>query len=245
VSTHLTIGTVAKLLGITPKTIRNYHRIGLLPEPARTAAGYRCYGAADILRLQHIKRLQGLGLTLQQVRAMLGEPDQERSLRSVLHTLHAEVTTQIVVLEARRERIVHLLADATLDALTQSAELPPTLARLQPHLGDLHAEITPALWELDIRLFAQLDTFLSNDPAYQELQHDLVQCIVAHPDAYRQLVAWGERFAAPAHAPEDASELVSLTRDLLLMQTQNPVLARMPATQETANGTIITRVYAE
>ncbi len=240
VSAYLTIGTVAKILGVTPKTIRHYHRIGLLAEPPRTSAGYRCYGASDILRLQRIKQLQKPGLTLQQIKAVLGEPDQERSLRSVLHTLHNEIAAQIVILEARRKRIAHLLADVTLDALAQPAELPPTLERLHAYLGDLHAEIDPALWELDARLFAQLDAFLGDDRAYQQLQHDLVECIVAHPDAYRQLFGWGKRFVALAHAPEDAPEIALLAQELLSMPAQNPILARIAAIQSTANGEMVT-----
>jgi len=41
--TQLHIGEVAKLLGITPKTIRHYHKVGLLTEPQRTESGYRLY----------------------------------------------------------------------------------------------------------------------------------------------------------------------------------------------------------
>ena len=48
----LQIGEVAKLIGVSPKTIRYYHEIGLLAEPKRTEGGYRLYMAQDLLRLQ-------------------------------------------------------------------------------------------------------------------------------------------------------------------------------------------------
>lgn len=59
---RLTIGEAARLLGITPKAIRHYHKIGLLSEPERTASDYRLYDATALLRLQRIRRLQAMGL---------------------------------------------------------------------------------------------------------------------------------------------------------------------------------------
>lgn len=41
--TQLHIGEVAQLLGVTPRTIRHYQKVGLLAEPERTGAGYRLY----------------------------------------------------------------------------------------------------------------------------------------------------------------------------------------------------------
>jgi DNA-binding transcriptional MerR regulator len=52
------IGEVAALVGVSPKTIRYYHEVGLLAEPPRTGAGYRLYTAQDLLRLQRIRRLR-------------------------------------------------------------------------------------------------------------------------------------------------------------------------------------------
>jgi DNA-binding transcriptional MerR regulator len=78
----LQIGEVAKLIGVSPKTIRYYHEIGLLAEPKRAESGYRLYTAQDLLRLQHIRRLRSLGLPLERIREILGEPDHEQVLRN-------------------------------------------------------------------------------------------------------------------------------------------------------------------
>ena len=59
----LTIGELARLAGVTPKAIRHYHKVGLLREPERSEAGYRLYGAEDLLRLGRVRRLAGLGLS--------------------------------------------------------------------------------------------------------------------------------------------------------------------------------------
>jgi len=119
-NTKLHIGEVAKLLGITPKTIRHYHKVGLLTEPQRTESGYRLYTASALLRLQRIRRLQALGLSLKQIKTLLGEHvvGQESSLRDVLQSLLEELSTEITSLEEQRERIRMLLASDTIDIIS-------------------------------------------------------------------------------------------------------------------------------
>lgn len=56
------IGELASAAGVTVRTVRHYHSVGLLPEPAKRPNGYREYGTRDLLR---IRRLVALGLTLQ------------------------------------------------------------------------------------------------------------------------------------------------------------------------------------
>ncbi|HKD77520.1 MAG TPA: MerR family transcriptional regulator, partial [Ktedonobacterales bacterium] len=112
---QLHIGEVAELLGVTQKTIRHYHKIGLLAQPERSNSNYRLYSAGDLLRLLHIRRLQALGLTLAQIKHVLGEPDHERTLREVLVALADEIEGQIKTLTARKERIQTLLAEDTVD----------------------------------------------------------------------------------------------------------------------------------
>ena len=55
--TQLHRGEIAQLWGVTPKAIRHYQKVGLLAEPEHTEAGYRLYGAQELLRLQRIRRL--------------------------------------------------------------------------------------------------------------------------------------------------------------------------------------------
>lgn len=65
------IGELADEVGVNPKTVRYYESIGLLPDPARTDAGYRVYGADDVDRLAFIRRAQQLELTLDEIREIL------------------------------------------------------------------------------------------------------------------------------------------------------------------------------
>lgn len=67
----LTIGGLAKAAGIGVETVRFYERRGLIPEPARTAAGYRQYAPGVIERVRFIRRAQGLGFTLAEIAELL------------------------------------------------------------------------------------------------------------------------------------------------------------------------------
>jgi DNA-binding transcriptional MerR regulator len=51
----LTVSALASTVGLSPDTVRYYERVGLLPEPARSAAGYRLYDQAAVGRLRLIK----------------------------------------------------------------------------------------------------------------------------------------------------------------------------------------------
>jgi DNA-binding transcriptional MerR regulator len=65
------IGTVAKKIGLTPDAIRFYERNALLPKSPRTDGGFRQYGESDVETLAFIRRVQGLGFTLGEIRGLL------------------------------------------------------------------------------------------------------------------------------------------------------------------------------
>lgn len=72
VESQLRIGEVARQAGVSMDTIRYYERLGLLPAPARTDNGYRLYGQEDLGRLLFIRRAKRLGLSLDEIRGLLG-----------------------------------------------------------------------------------------------------------------------------------------------------------------------------
>ncbi|MGQ0712322.1 MAG: MerR family transcriptional regulator [Gemmatimonadaceae bacterium] len=65
------IGQLAERAGVNIETIRYYERRGLLPEPVRTASGYRSYDPDAVARLRFIKRAQRLGFTLHEIEDLL------------------------------------------------------------------------------------------------------------------------------------------------------------------------------
>lgn len=65
------IGELADLAVVTTKTIRYYESIGLLPEPARTPAGYRDYDESFLQRLEVVRSARELGMSLEEVKETL------------------------------------------------------------------------------------------------------------------------------------------------------------------------------
>jgi DNA-binding transcriptional MerR regulator len=76
------IGAVAERAGVTPRTIRYYEEIGLLPGGARRKGEHRSYDDADIERLQELTRLRDLlNLSLDDLRQLLEADEARAALR--------------------------------------------------------------------------------------------------------------------------------------------------------------------
>ena len=86
---RLSVGEVARLAGVTPRTVRHYHATGLLPEPPRDSSGYRRYSSRDAITLIRAVRLRALGMPLPQVAARLAESPEgdAASLRTLADEL--------------------------------------------------------------------------------------------------------------------------------------------------------------
>jgi DNA-binding transcriptional MerR regulator len=98
----LRIGTIAELTGTTPRTIRYYEEIGLLPATgARELGKHRCYCQADVERVKDIVRLRNLlGLSLEQLSQLLAAEDAR-----------AEVTALLELVRSRRRELEKLERD--------------------------------------------------------------------------------------------------------------------------------------
>jgi DNA-binding transcriptional MerR regulator len=78
----LTVGELSRVSGVTVRTLHHYDEIGLCRPSQRTAAGYRLYDEADVLRLQQVLVLRELGLSLGEIAAAIDEaPDRVELLR--------------------------------------------------------------------------------------------------------------------------------------------------------------------
>jgi DNA-binding transcriptional MerR regulator len=223
---RLLIGEVAKLLGVTTKTIRYYEEIGLLDKPTRTEAGYRLYQPRHLLQFFRIKQLQGLGLSLEDIQAFLAKPEQEHSFEEILRALDAELASQIAELEARRQQIQELLTEEPMDPLKQSGTSSPTLKLLREHLGDqMNFEEVTASYQNN--LFAQLDSFLWSLPEYRKQQQDLIRRMTEHPQAWSQLAGVMVRIASLAEASIESEEVEQLVEEVAQLPEQNPIVAEI------------------
>jgi DNA-binding transcriptional MerR regulator len=87
VRTELRIGDVAKLAGTTPRTIRYYEEIGLLPVPDNREPGaHRTYAEADVERLTELLRLKDLlGISLEELKELVAAEGARAALRREWH----------------------------------------------------------------------------------------------------------------------------------------------------------------
>ncbi|KUL44473.1 MerR family transcriptional regulator [Streptomyces sp. NRRL F-4489] len=128
------IGELAGIAGVSTRTIRHYHHLGLLPEPERRANGYREYGLRDAVALARVRRLTELGLGLEEVRDVLAD-DAGRELREVLTELDADLARQEEALRERRARLADLLRR------TEEPGGLPEEGPVSGQLADLFAEM--------------------------------------------------------------------------------------------------------
>jgi Cu(I)-responsive transcriptional regulator len=76
---HMNIGQAAAAAGVTPKMIRHYESLGLVPEAGRTDAGYRLYGERELSMLRFIRQSRTLGFSMQQIAELMSfwrDPDR-------------------------------------------------------------------------------------------------------------------------------------------------------------------------
>ena len=92
---------LAELAGTTIRAVRHYHELGLLPEPHRTSNGYKQYEVTHLVRLMRIRRLTGLGLSLDQIAAQEGGGNPARELELI----DADLAKKIDELKAVRSEI--------------------------------------------------------------------------------------------------------------------------------------------
>jgi len=108
----MNIGTLARELGAPAKTIRYYESIGLMPEPARSANGYRNYAATDVERLRFILRSRALGFSIKEITGLLelwndrGRASADVKQIALQHV--SEIEQRISELQSIRQTLIHL-----------------------------------------------------------------------------------------------------------------------------------------
>ncbi|MFI9236072.1 MerR family transcriptional regulator [Streptomyces sp. NPDC053079] len=102
----LTIGQLAATAGVTVRTVRHYHHVGLLPEPERDASGYRRYGAQAAVDLIRIRTLADAGVPLARIDALLHA--QPTEFAAAITDIDAELQRKIDQLTEYRRRVAEL-----------------------------------------------------------------------------------------------------------------------------------------
>jgi len=102
------IGELCAQTGLSPRTVRYYEEVGLLPGVRRRAGGRRVYGDDALERLRFIGRLKTLGLSLGEIRELNDLYALAGSTQDMLGRLHGLLGEHLAELEGRIESLVAL-----------------------------------------------------------------------------------------------------------------------------------------
>jgi DNA-binding transcriptional MerR regulator len=140
------IGQLAERASTSTDTIRYYERLGLLGVPGRTGGGYRVYTDADLGRLLFIRRAKLLGLTLDEIRGLLGVaqsgacPSLRQEVAGLLLQKIAECDIKLTELAAFKASLLnryHLTLERQDEAACDCAAFPSSCACLPVGVEEL------------------------------------------------------------------------------------------------------------
>jgi DNA-binding transcriptional MerR regulator len=103
----VTIGGLSRLTGFNAKAIRYYEHIGVLPPSSRGENGYRLYSQADLNRLNLLRRLRLLGISLAEAKKLLGAT-LDAPCYEVQHELLDLVNARLIALDQEIDELNHL-----------------------------------------------------------------------------------------------------------------------------------------
>lgn len=198
------IGDAAAFVGTTPRAIRHYHGIGLLPEPERGTDDRRRYGYDDMIRLLWIRRMAEAGIALDDIRAAFTDPgpagadradraDGDHSdpeVAAILERLERTLIAQEVELQRQRRAVQRMRAAGSRRGL----------------LSDLVTTRLASVPEGSLRQ-VDLDTLLVTErifgPLGAAIQAGRFVALAAHPD----LQAESDRVDAAEEALDDTVDV--------------------------------------
>ena len=130
----MTVGAVARLSGVTVRTLHHYDEIGLVVPGGRTAAGYRTYGRPEIERLQEVLFFRELGFALEEIKSIVEKPSYNRA---------EALDRQRRLLEAQADRLRTLI-----DSVERALQAERTgIGMSNEEMLDVFGDFDPAEYE--------------------------------------------------------------------------------------------------
>ena len=210
------IKEAACMVGLTPRTLRYYESIGLLPKAERTSGNYRLFNVMDIIDLIRIKRLTGLGFDLQHVRQIMDDPTSPEAT-AALDAQRQVLTQQIDELQEKRTKIEEIQnAQAPLDVAIEFADLERAWADAQSGL------------DVEDRLKLEIELLAAFADDHDRLKYEKLTraFIEKHDDPeFRELRVLDTRLESlePDASPEEITVLVDD-----YVRVLGPILAEFP-----------------
>lgn len=162
---HLTIKELTDAVGggVTPRMVRHYHTLGLIPPVQRSEGNYRLYAQQDVQRLQRVIALKQQGFQLSHIRQILDSHSEE----AVDPTLIAQLQQQYRSVIQQMTRI-RQTASALEGLLGRDRDCQTTQAEALAQLKQLDVDAQEGLGKLE-QLWINLDAETTSHPeAFQE-----------------------------------------------------------------------------
>ena len=123
------IAQVCQTIGVSPRTVRYYEELGLLPGVRRRNGGRRVYGPEEIERLRFIQRLKQMGLSLQEIGDLNAVYAIRGSTQAMLEKLHELLCQHLHDVETKIQ-----------DLQTVRSEMRNYLGRVDHRIKDLQGQ---------------------------------------------------------------------------------------------------------
>jgi precorrin-8X/cobalt-precorrin-8 methylmutase len=170
--------------GLTPRMVRHYHELGLLPQPVRSPSNYRLYTDKDVIRLQRIVALKNQGFQLNHIRQILAvapATDTTVNLVTQLQQQYHSVMQQITQLRQTASALENLLGRDRHCQIVQ--------AEVLSQLKLLEVETQVGLEELD-QLWSGLDAEVHNHAeSFQESLQNILPDLSHRSEIEQHLIA--------------------------------------------------------
>lgn len=188
---YMNIGEAAAAAKVTPKMIRHYESLGLIPEVDRTEAGYRLYTAREVEMLRFIRQSRALDFSIQQIGALLALwRDQQRESRAVKELARqqlSELDARQRELDDMRKTLSSLIEDCAGD---QGAACPILDRLAAPVPMTCHKEVQ--------KTSKALKPVKAGAPAPRTRRPQAGQPVLSAAPSHADLMAWSRSFNSPA-----------------------------------------------
>jgi DNA-binding transcriptional MerR regulator len=192
---ELTVGSVARLAGVTVRTLHHYDDIGLVAPAGRTDSGYRTYGPDQVERLQEVLFFRELGFSLETIREVVGRSGYSRA---------AALRQQRKMLEARAEHL-----SAMIDAVDRAIAAEKTGVKMtNEEMLEVFGDFDPAEYEEEAKeRWGETDAYQESARRVAGYTKDDWEAIKGEADAINQ--AFLRLMAAGTPADDPAAMAVA------------------------------------
>lgn len=105
---YISIGELAKSIGLTTRTLRYYEEVGIMDPPRRLEGGNRVYTASDVRKLKFILRLKEMGLSIKEMQELDAAYAEAKQTTKIIPRLIEMLDVHISKLDSKMSKLAVL-----------------------------------------------------------------------------------------------------------------------------------------